>query len=155
MWHSSSSKHTQYPDLSNPISNKRNRDSFKAWPILRLVQIVHEMSLQHLLVPERKEMPSKRKEKKTNKWKKSKGHAEANLKKLPRLESPEPQIKPDYNSRNSVNAHAHNTINNWIKKIHGEKRQLSVTEELKIMNVERTRETELHHNDGCEQDPGW
>ena len=50
-----------------------------------------------------------------------------------------------------MNAHAHNTINNWIKKIHGEKRQPSVTEELKIMNVERTRETELHHNDGCEQ----
>lgn len=52
-----------------------------------------------------------------------------------------------------MNAHAHkNTINDWIKKIRGEKRQLSVMEELKIINVERMRETELHHNDGCEQD---
>lgn len=43
-------------------------------------------------------------------------------------------------------------MNDWIKKIRGEKRQLSVTEELKIINVERMRETELHHNDCYEQD---
>ena len=48
-------------------------------PILRLVQIIHEMSLQQLLVLERKAVLSKKK-------KKSKGHTEANLKTLPRLE---------------------------------------------------------------------
>ena len=61
MWRSSSTKPSEYPDLSNPLSNKRNQDSFKAWPILRLVQIIHEMSLQQLLVPERKAVLSKKK----------------------------------------------------------------------------------------------
>ena len=61
VWRSSSAKRSEYPDLSNPLPNKRNQDSFKAWPILRLVQIIHEMSLQQLLVLERKAVLSKKK----------------------------------------------------------------------------------------------
>ena len=34
-----------------------------------------------------------------------------------------------------------------------EKRQIFVTEELKIINIERTRETELHHYNCYKQDP--
>ena len=63
MWRSSSTKRSEYPDLSNPLSNKRNQDSFKALPILRLVQIIHEMNLQQLLVLERKAVLSKKKKK--------------------------------------------------------------------------------------------
>ena len=37
-----------------PFSNKRNQDCLEKWLILGLEQEIHEMSLKHFLVPEKK-----------------------------------------------------------------------------------------------------